>query len=860
MPEPKERLTILSEAEWSVLYDLPNFNEEQRAEFFLFSKAELYLVYGRSTIQAQLYCALQIGYFRAKQFFFSCPWEQIPEKDKSYVLEKYFTDFIFIQQPLSKHEHYVQQSIISEFFRHRFWSKKLIPEVHHYAVQITKRDAAPQFVAIELIAYLKKQNIIYPSYRILQDMVTKALAVERNRLTLIISQNLNTHEQASLRKLLEREESISDLAALKQDAKNFTFCMMKKERGKLLILDQLYLIAQRVLPQLAISKQNLRYYDSLIHYYTIYDLRRLQPEQTCLYLLCYVFQRYQQLNDNLVYAFKFHTRKLSEETKEKAQQKHTKQQAAEKRKFHLAGQLLLLYVVEDLFDNKAVFGDVREHAFSVLSKEEIRLIAESMMGQASTELALRWEITDQLFPRIRKRLRHLCLALKFSATTPTSPWHQAICLMQKVLSSKKSLSQQPLDEWPIETIPKRLRPYLLDLDTDGKATGLQTNRYEFWLYHQTRKRLLSGELFVKDSTKHRAFEEELVSLDNPEIALLDIFWLKHPIEKHLDTLLNDLDTAWTLFNDDLSQGRLKHLDYNAEKKTLHWRKSKVESAEEEAEKQQQSFYDKLPFVDIANILRFANEKTHVLSAFTSLQPRYAKQVAHEDSLLACILAQGMGHGNWSMAEMSDIPYHILESTQQQYLRLSTLRTANDLLSNAIANLSIFPHYSFDSEILYGAVDGQKFEVETPNIKARHSRKYLRQGTGVSAYTLLVNHVPIQTQLIGAHEHESYFLFDIWYKNTSDITPVIVTGDMHIVNKMNFIIMHCFGAASQPRFTNMETQLKHLYCRGPIEAYQQNIIQPVGTINCPLIIGEEQNINRIIMTLGLVSSSNCRVNN
>jgi hypothetical protein len=32
------------------------------------------------------------------------------------------------------------------------------------------------------------------------------------------------------------------------------------------------------------------------------------------------------------------------------------------------------------------------------------------------------------------------------------------------------------------------------------------------------------------------------------------------------------------------------------------------------------------------------------------------------------------------------------------------------ISNFIAGLAIFPHYSLDLEVLYGSVDGQKFEA------------------------------------------------------------------------------------------------------------------------------------------------------
>ncbi len=63
------------------------------------------------------------------------------------------------------------------------------------------------------------------------------------------------------------------------------------ERQKRTALEPLYQLAKALLPKLAISQQNLNYYASLAHFYTIYDLPRLKQEQTHLYLLCYVWLR-----------------------------------------------------------------------------------------------------------------------------------------------------------------------------------------------------------------------------------------------------------------------------------------------------------------------------------------------------------------------------------------------------------------------------------------------------------------------------------------------------------------------------------------------------------------------------------------
>ena len=166
----------------------------------------------------------------------------------------------------------------------------------------------------------------------------------------------------------------------------------------------------------------------------------------------------------------------------------------------------------------------------------------------------------------------------------------------------------------------------------------------------------------------------------------------------------------------------------------------------------------------------------------------------------------------SMAETCDIPYHVLEATHQQHLRPATLVGANDRISNFIATPPIFPYYSIDMEVLYGSVDGQKFAAADPTLKARHSRKYFGKDRGVVAYTLLANPVALQTELLGANQHESYWVFDICYNNTSDIVPTAITGDMHSINMATTpnhfsLVRHGLGAALHPFAGAIEAPLR-----------------------------------------------------
>jgi hypothetical protein len=233
-----------------------------------------------------------------------------------------------------------------------------------------------------------------------------------------------------------------------------------------------------------------------------------------------------------------------------------------------------------------------------------------------------------------------------------------------------------------------LRPYLLTFDADGKPTGVHADRYEFWLYRQLQKRLKSGEIYLDDSLQHRCFTDELVSLEEMADVLsqMDIPWLRQPIDAQLGALTSELHEQWQAFNRELSLGKLKHLDYNNETKKLsmHRQKADNDDAHEGA------FYEQLSFCDVADVFRFVNEQCQFLSALTPLQPRYAKQIADPDSLMAVIIAQAMNYGNLVMAGTSDIPYHVLEATYQQYLRQASLQAANDQISNAIADLPVFP--------------------------------------------------------------------------------------------------------------------------------------------------------------------------
>lgn len=254
-------------------------------------------------------------------------------------------------------------------------------------------------------------------------------------------------------------------------------------------------------------------------------------------------------------------------------------------------------------------------------------------------------------------------------------------------------------------------------------------------------------------------------------------------------------------------------------------------------------------------MQFVNRKTGYLGAFTHTLDRYVKSDADNFVITACILALGTNLGLSIMSDISDLSFNTLYTASNNFVRLETLRNANDIISNATALLPIFKYYNIEEDTIHSSSDGQKFETQIHTINARYSSKYFGLRKGVSACSLVANHIPINAKIIGANEHESHYVFDLLYNNTSDIEPVVHSTDTHGVNNVNFWILYVFGYQFAPRYKNLRGRSENgLYGFNNLSHYQDYLLKPIRKIKEPLIITEWPNIQRILVSLALKATT------
>ncbi|SJM90994.1 transposase (fragment) [Crenothrix polyspora] len=508
----------------------------------------------------------------------------------------------------------------------------------------------------------------------------------------------------------------------------------------------------------------------MVQFYTVYKLQRMAAPTTRLYLLCFAFHRFRQINDNLIDALIHLIGQYEKQAKLAAEQAIQQAITEASANLHAAGQVLELFTDASI-PGETPFAAIKQKAFSLLTAESFPLVSGYMRNIEFDKAAFEWSYYGKLQHKFKLNLRHLFCNLDFTGLVEDAPLLEAILFLQELLRQGKTPRQIEPDNFPTGIITKNVLRYLYTKVEKQKKKHLEVDRYEFLVYRQLRKALEACDVFVQDSDEFRSFEDDLIGTErwkkDRDAILREIGapMLLAPIQETLAQLQEELEGKYKSVNQRIDNGDNKYIKITGAGDKRRW--SLIYPTEEETTNS--PFYGQLPGIGVADLLWFVAGETGFLKAFTHVLERYVKQDADPRLILACIVAMGTNMGLWKMAEVSGLSHSALLATARNFLRVETLHAANDAISNATAALPVFREYDIDQQI-HSSSDGQRIETQINTINAQHANKYFGLKKGVSSYTLSANHVPINAKIIGTHEHESHFVFDILHNNTTDIRP------------------------------------------------------------------------------------------
>lgn len=843
-----KRIILLSDAEIAELYNLPMFTEKDRNIYFSLSSDDHKLLNEYRTLKLKIYFILQLGYFRATQNFYNFILEDVPE-DAIYLLNRYFfqSNNILLGKP-HRIKIKTQQNIILKNYNYTNWSNDLTPKIISYLLESIKYYPKTPTNLSELFKFFQREKIVIPSYRILQDIFSKVISAEENRLSKIIS-NIPEYIDNKLNDIANNKELDITFNVIRSDQKNFQYTALRLEIKKAKELEDIYHFCKSFIPKLEISKNGVRYYAQLAENYYSSQLRKIGKTKQLLYLICFIYSHYQQLMDNLIVSFQYHMNSIIDDAKDYANLMNAKHNSELLVDFPKLAKFLKWFPSKEKDNSQLTHIELIKEAYTILPKTQFKLLAKFIEGQSFDKTMAKWQFYRKSSGYFSRYLRPVILSVKFELANQDSYLMQLIEILKIHYAKGKypaTLKIKMSDE-VTQRIAKWILPYL---KSDSEPEYLDSYKFEFYVYWKMHHYINKGRLVCNDSLSYSDLDCDLVSeesLNNIEEIAEKFGYNKIPIycDQRLDEALKDLDLAWEETNKNISNGTNKDIELTQDEDgEISW-KLKYDAKE----KLDDSFFSKLPKIEISELLKFIGDKMHLWDGFTHIKHRYVKRKKPTPLVVrACVLSEALGFDVQKMAEICDINLNTLRSTHQDFIRLESLSETNDIISNYIYNLPIFKAWNLMDEELLADADGQKLATSNKTIQSRYSTKYFGKGTGISVYSLVANHVVVNANTIGLNEYEAHGLYDIVYGNKSNIPINYVTGDNHSINPVNFVVLDSINVGYLPSIKNIKKEANKLYSHKDLLAYEGSIITPKAKIDTGLIKAKKEWVQRILLSL------------
>lgn len=833
-----KRLTLLSPEEIDSYFGVPQFTDIERSHYFSMSDEEHRLSQTLSS-QTQWYFILQLAYFKAKKQFFIVD-HNAAKVDVDFIVQTYQR-----QKPRKNVSEDSHRKIRKMLLGHCNISDDLSTartELHQRAQELVMTTHNPKTIFISLYDYMAKSNYIIPQYSTFQKTISYALQQESTRLQKILDKLLPQYAVNALNQLLAVKDNFYEITSVKKDQKNFRHEEVKKVINYKQDYDRLYYAAKKIMPKLKITQNLVSYYASLVNHYPVAKLKILPRYKAYLYLLCYISQRLQKFNDNIMSSFNFYVDKY-----EKSSEKHAKQCIYEEKLNFMNDVKTKVPKILKLFIQESVdHSHIKKKGLKILPGKRLEKVIDYISGDSLDEWYFRWQHYEYKKSEIIKNLRPIFMSLDFQCSNSCNNLAEAIEFLKNQFNSKKPLTKVPINRFPTAFIPDNLAKYIYRVDDNNQITGVRYSQYEFCVYLRIRKHFKNNDVTIPDSINHKTIMDDLVPKHKRKsiIKELDNPLLSTPIRSTMPDNHKALDELYQRVNKQIENGDNKSvkIDQSGSKPRLILKYNSKEDLTNHR------FFERLPKVGIIEILNFVHKKTRFLDQFTHIKPLYAKAKKDNQFILGVNLANATHYGIGKMASMSNLDYQLLHTAEKDFIRLDTLRPASDCISGATSKLTIFSHWAIQPNKIYAGVDGQKFQTRMDILMARNSAKYFPLKKGIVAYTLLADFIPLSVETISPNLHESYFLFDIIKNATANIQLDYVSGDSHSINPVNFLLMRYLPIEFAPHLVHINQKIANLYSIAHPNQYKGLIVAPHKHLKSDLILSEEDNISWLIASL------------
>ena len=855
------KIKVLNKLEQKQYYAIPEFSIEKRKEnFSLFDDQEYNLLKSLKSISSKILFILELGYFKEKQRFFIFDKNNVIS-DIEFIIKEHFPKTKLKEINFSKNTKTSNRQNILNIFSYKEW-KPFKEDFIKKAKDIVSIDSFPQYIFKEILRFSINNRIILPPYREIQIIISQTILWEEKRLFSLLDNLIDNELKELVKSLLNKNEDETNylLSTIRPPITGFCYSDVFTETDKQKKIKPIFDKAKKILPQLKISNLTIKYFSKLLDKYNINNFKRFNENKQLFIVLCFVYYRYMNINDNLVKTFLYLMDKYEYEIKTLADKEIITINSDNIENIKKIPQILSLFY-ENKISEQISFKEIKNIVFSIIEEDKIKLLSEYLIKESFDKKSYEWIEYDKKYPTIKRNIRYIFQILDFTHDKLNNN-NNLINLFESIPFLKKVLNDKTknFDLAPCDFINPKDFKYLFEnkIDKNGKKyRELIPKRYELLLYLSIKNRLMAGDIFFNDSIENRSLEDDLITKEYfennyeqiSEILNLPLFSLD--FEELLDKKLELLEMLIEKVNKNILADKNKYfkiIDIN--KKT--WSLSYDGIQDEEVNN---PIFVKLPQTELIDLIRFVNKKTDFLSSFTHILNKNAKKELDENTAIATIIAYGTNIGLSKMSISSGINYNHIKNSSLNYFREDTLKIANEKIVNEFSNLPIFEYYNIIDEIIHSSSDGQRFNVSGNVFNARHSIKNPGREKGLTVLTLKANYTPLNSKVISGNEYEGHHVLELLLMNESNVQPKIHSTDNHGTNKINHVLLDFSDYYFSPRYKDLNSKFKFLYGSKSIKDYSSKyILKPIKKINKELIISEEKNIKRVMASILLKNSS------
>ncbi len=488
---------LLSPTELKDLYGIPILNDAERLAYFTFDQAELNILMNFKDVKDSVYFAVALVFFKLKRTFISFKYNDVVSEYKHVMHNYFFEHPIPKNMPTESTKKRIQLSISALCQAQRF-NGEIVQTIQSELQEIATYAPRQRQLLKELLRLFAKYNVIIPGHTTIQNLVIRVWNQEQRRVLQAYTRYTTKQQRASILALLDETtaDKQSNILTVKADLKSFNTHDLWTEIEKHTQLKLTFEIAKTIMHKLNLPLKTCTYYASLIQYYNRSRMKQLNPQKMGLYLLCYVFIRYQSTNDTLIDAFKKRVADTVGKANRYADDQRLKQldQSEETRK-QISAMMLMVHKRPSVTISKKLL-------YQYIPEDQWIEAAHSLVDEHFNKKLLFWNYIDRLEDSIKLSIRHIFCALDFTQVKNDS-LNTVIEHMKKHIESG-TMTQTPFPAAFHKWIDKKQRIHVM------KNDEIIPNRFEFLMYIKIIYALDGNKITFQHSVRYKNIDDEMI--------------------------------------------------------------------------------------------------------------------------------------------------------------------------------------------------------------------------------------------------------------------------------------------------------------------------------------------------------------